>query len=178
MAKSKKPRIEAREVSIFGEVDQDLLRDDQTDIFEMPGYSDKRRQLELDRRAGRKWDPLNFRVQLVPVQKQTGHPDYTRVSSFQRRGYKLASPDELEGALDKTLWDERGHPTAGHSYTKGPDGTVRLSEYAVMICDKRRAAANLADVERRNREQQESGSQRKGLSKDGLVGWTEEEDEK
>lgn len=170
------PRIEAREVSIFGEVDESLMQDVGKDIFELPGYSDRRRQLELDRKAGKKWEPLPFRSQLVPIQKMTGTPDYTKVADHVRQGYKLVSPDDLERLCGQPLWDERGHPLS--SYQKGPDGTVRLNEYAVMVCDSKQAAANLAKVERRNREQEVQGHQRTSLSKEGPLGWTVEEDTK
>jgi hypothetical protein len=162
MAGKRKPLITAQETSIFGEVEEALINDSRRDIFELPGYSDKRRQFEMDRREGKAVPPLPFRVQLVPVQRSTGQPEYRKVSERIGMGYKMISPDELERLTDEAYWDENDRPLT--SYQKGPDGTVRLNEYAVMVCDGKQAAANLAAVQRRNREMEEGGLQRTSLS--------------
>jgi hypothetical protein len=162
MAGKRKTLVMAQETSIFGEVEESLVNDTRRDIFEMPGYSDKRRQFEMDRRDGKAVPPLPFRVQLVPVQRATGQPEYRKVSERIGMGYKLISPEELETRTGEVYWDENGNPLT--SYQKGPDGTVRLNEYAVMVCDGKQAAANLAAVQRRNRELEEGGLQRTALS--------------
>lgn len=159
---ARKPMVTAVEASPFGEVKEELVRDDRTDAFELPGYSDVRREQELTLRKEGKAEALPFRVHLTRIQKETGVPDYRKMSERIRTGYKLVSPDELEKLTGRKLWDENGHPTT--SYQKGPDGTVRLNEYAVTVCNAEQAAANLEVVKRRQTTFEEQGFQRTALS--------------
>jgi hypothetical protein len=79
-----KPYIEAREVSPFGDVDEDYITSPNKDLFDMPGYSDKRVQREIDVRDGKRPDPLNFRLQGIRKSKIDGSPDKRKAQEYQR----------------------------------------------------------------------------------------------
>lgn len=166
--KKQKPFVAVQETSVFGEVDQDMLdREDGKDIFELPGYSDLRREFDLARRKGERVPPMPFRAHLVRMMGATGIPDQRKVAERIRQGYKTVSPEELEALTGHKMWDEDGRPLT--SYQKGPDNTVRLNENVVMVADRATAARNLARVERRTRAQEEDGLHRTVLSgKDGI----------
>ena len=115
------------------------------DVFELPGYSENRRRLELELRAGRDAEPLPYRFHLARTVTMKDAADWRKVSKRRGEGYRPVMWEEA-ARLGLALADAHGIPLT--AYTKGPDGTVRNGEYLLMVCDGPRAAANLAKTER------------------------------
>lgn len=65
------------------------------DLTYVPGYSDKRMQVDEDLRRGRSPSvELPFRLHYVTVQKPNGRPDLQKATQFRANGYKPVPFDE------------------------------------------------------------------------------------
>lgn len=141
----RKPIVTVRSSGIFGVPDERAMLAPDRDPFELPGYSDKRRKMELDMRAGQDPEPLTHRFHLTRTVTMKDAADWRKVSKRRGEGYvPVMWKDAAKYGIQ--LQDEHGLPVA--AYTEGPDGTVRNGEYMLMVCDGARAAANLARSER------------------------------
>lgn len=129
----------------FGAFPEEMLNGAAGDIFELPGYSDKRREQELARRAGKRVEPLPRRFQFARATTNAGAADLRKVAARTRLGYRTVKYEEAE-SLGIRLENEHGDPIT--AFTKGPDGTVRLNESVLMVCDREHAAANYARQKR------------------------------
>ena len=89
-----KKAIFANERSVFGDFDEKTLQDPGRSIYELDGYSDKRRNAELERRAGRQADPIPHRFQYLPSQRPNGQPDRRKIAEYLAKGYKMVKYDE------------------------------------------------------------------------------------
>ena len=144
--------IEAREVSPFGEIDPEKtpLTNPTRDVYDLPGYSDKRTERELAIRRGERPDPLQYRVQLVPTARVTGKPDRRKEQEYRNKGYKPLTKEDAERLgidLENSAYDVS-------------DGNVTLNENLAMWCPREVAAANAAQLNELNRRQKEEVKQR------------------
>lgn len=143
----KVPFVTVQEASIFGEMPE-RVQQGQDDFATLPGYSDVRQKIEHDVRAGRPATPLPRRFHLTRASTLAGTPDLRKVAERVRKGYRLVRWDEAESLGIKL--EDAGSPIT--SFTKAADGTVRVNEYALMVCDAAHAARNLKEIQQRNDE--------------------------
>jgi hypothetical protein len=141
-----KPTITVREASPFGDVDADYVESPDKDLFDMPGYSDKRIARELAIRDGGSQAPLEFRLQGVRTSKIDGSPDRRKEQEYRARGYE---PLTVERA--KAL----GLDLDNSAYIAGADGSVQLNEYVMFVATREVAARDNKKLNDRNKRQQE-----------------------
>jgi hypothetical protein len=130
-----KPVITAKERSIIPEPQAG------TDLFELPGYSDKRRARELAIRDGKAAPALDYRLQLVVTQDLAGKPD-KRQSRLEAANGGVPLTAEAAKSL--------GIDLANSAYEVRADGTVGLNEYTVFVRTKEAAAKVLSRKEARD----------------------------
>lgn len=145
---AKKPFIEAREVSPFGDVDPNMtpLTDPTRDIYDLPGYSDKRRERELQIARGERPDPLQCRIQLVPTARVSGKPDRRKEQEYRNLGYSPMTEEKAK---------ELGIDLENSAY-EVQDGLVTLNENIAMWAPREVAARNLAKLNNLNERQREA----------------------
>lgn len=115
-----------RESAAFMEAGQDLTF--------VPGYSNKRRQMDSDLARGRlPNDRLEFRLQYVTVQRPNGRPDLQKVSQYRGLGYKFVEFDNPPNGI--------GIPTPAF---RTADGHVQVGDAVLMYCDAATASRNEA----------------------------------
>lgn len=122
------------------EVDESLLNDAGKDSTYIEGYSDVRRQRELDVRDGKRPAPLKHRLQWARAKSFDGQKmDGRRVMHWQsRKGYRALSYDDAM----KLGYRVDQNP----AIQKGPDGMCYLGEQMLMVADARTAASNLVKL--------------------------------
>lgn len=91
-----KKAVFANEKSVFGDFDEKTLNDPGRSIYELDGYSDKRRAAELARRDGEDVVPIPFRFQYLPSQRPNGQPDRRKIAEYLAKGYKMVKYDEAD----------------------------------------------------------------------------------
>lgn len=111
-----------RETTEFMDMGQDLTF--------VPGYSNKRRQMDSDIARGRlPEDRLEFRLQWVTIQRPNGRPDMQKVSQFRGLGYKFVEFDNPPTGI--TMPVQAFRTTDGH---------VQVGDVVLMYCDAATAA--------------------------------------
>lgn len=139
------PRVTVRPRSPFGEIPDDVIDDPQVSVFDLPGYSDRRRDLELARATNQDVngvspnDILSHRFQWVRCE-HGGSNTASRVAEWLAKGYKVVSWD------DAASYGVKVDSVLGHS--KDPDGNVRIGDTVLMVTDAQHAAMHLARHER------------------------------
>lgn len=139
------PRVTVQPRSMFGDIPEDVIQNPHVSVFDLPGYSDRRRDLELARARDEEvngvkpTDVLTHRFQWVRCEHGGSHTA-SRVAEWRAKGYIPVAWDKADsyGVTVDTV--------AGHE--KDPDGNVRIGDTVLMVCDARRAAHNLAQHER------------------------------
>lgn len=144
-----KPVIQATERSPFGSesVDERTLKDPGFDTFNLPGYSDKRREYDLAIREGDHPATLRHRFQAVRTKNLDGRPDRRKASEYESRGYRAVTQADLKGLgidLQKSAW----HVAA--------DGTIEQAEYTLFVADASVVRRDLAKKEFVERQQQDA----------------------
>lgn len=146
MARKKQPEPAHVEENPFGDFTDEQLAGDPSapDRFYLKGYSDKRHQRELDIREGRKPAQLNWRFQLVSIERENGTPIRNKEVEWKAKGYKKVMFDEAS-AYDLDL--------EGSAAERGPDGTIRIGSQVLMVAGKE-LAAKLFKKQREDTERQ------------------------
>ena len=137
--------IEVHDRNPYGdEIDEELLNDPGRDATFIAGYSDVRRQRELDARDGIKPKPLKHRLQWARGKAADGTTfDGKRMMHWQvKKGYK---PLKYDDAI-KLGYEVNENP----AIVKGPDGLAWLGERVLLYADARTAATNLRKVQDAN----------------------------
>lgn len=142
---ARKPRIEVREVSMFGDFSEEELQNPARDRFYLPGWSDKRAEferakVEYEQGHGDMPKPLPRRFQFVSVERPSGAPDGTKMANFAGDGYRPVKWTEA-----KDLGLDLGDAETGYTSACRPDaeGNVRVGSQILTVTDARRAATNL-----------------------------------
>ena len=148
-----KPYIEAREASPFGEAhDYSPLANPTKDVYELPGYSDKRREREIAVAKGEHPGPLPFRVQLVPTARVTGKPDRRKEQEYRNLGYKpMTEEDAKTLGIDLT--------NSAYEVDKASKHVI-LNENLAMWAPREVAARNFARLNELNRQQKQEVKER------------------
>jgi len=131
--KQKEQPVQVREVSPWGEISSEVAPDAYRDSTFVKGYSDARTQFDLEASQGGHPQPLPYRLQYVPVEKQNGVADNTKVAYYRTRGYIPVEFDKL--AAYGLSAEESG-------FVKGVDGTCRLGSQMLMICPAQKVAVH------------------------------------
>lgn len=146
---AKKPVIQVTERSPFGSesVDESVLQDPGFDTFNLPGYSDKRRNYDLATRDGDRPVTLKHRFQAVRTKTLDGRPDRRKASEYESRGYRAVKSTDLKDLgidLAKSAW----HVAA--------DGTVEQAEYTLFVADSSVVRRDIAKKELAEKQQQDA----------------------
>lgn len=147
--------IEVHDTNPYGDqIDEELLNDPGKDSTYIAGYSDVRRQRELDIRDGKTPKPLKHRLQWARAKTSDGGShDGKRVMHWQvKKGYK---PLKYEDAL-KMGYKLDENP----AIVKDVDGNAWLGERMLMFADARTAATNLRKVQEANDAAQRAPAER------------------
>ena len=136
------------------EIDEELLNDPGKDSSYIAGYSDVRRNRELDIRDGKQPKPLKHRLQWARAKTTDGtSSDGARMMHWQvKKGYKPLKYDEAL-KLDYRL-------NENPAIVKDVDGYAWLGERMLMFADARTAATNLRKVQAANDEAQRAPAER------------------
>ena len=123
------------------EVDESTMEDASRDSTYIEGYSDVRRQRELDIRDGREPSPLKHRLQWARGKSFDGTKnDGRRIMHWQvNKRYEMLPYDDaiqMGYGVDKNP-----------AITRGPDGLAYLGERVLMYAKGPVAAANLKKVD-------------------------------
>lgn len=180
-------RVEVRERSLFGEVSEETMQNPGRDMFFLPGYSDKRQELErawrdYERGLGPKPAPLKGRFQFVAYKERlTGQERTDKIPQWRGMGYRpVKGYAEYEQLTGQKLADEQGRPL--YNVFQDAQGNLLVGSQMLMYCDADVAARNLAAA-RRRAEQLEQGVQARvdqaaanfnsalHLSRDGATGF-------
>lgn len=148
---NKGPFVRVRPSTPFGDAPQELLDKPDASVFDLGEYTARKRDLELARARGTQVgdmhpeDVLPYRFHYVRVANQSSGMG-SRVGEFSTlmgyRPVKWEDADQYGIQVDETL---------GHQ--KGPDGTVRVGDTMLMVCDAEQAAANYIKQERETQRQ-------------------------
>jgi hypothetical protein len=182
---TKRPRVEVRERSIFGESTTESLQDPSRDRFYLPGWSDKRRDWELawrdyEKNMGPKPPPLPHRFQFVSHKdRMTANDRPDKVPEFAALGYRpVKGYEDYEKLTGQKLSDEQGRPL--YNVRENEEGNLVVQSQMLMVCDADVAARNLAAerqraarleqmVEARAQKAAHEFNQALGLSKEGAT---------
>lgn len=147
--------IEVHDRNPWGEeIDEALLNDPGKDSTYIKGYSDVRRERELDIARGKQPRSLKHRLQWVRAKAADGiTPDDKRVHHWTvKRGYRPLKYDEaikLGYAVDENP-----------AITKGANDFAWKGGDILMIADAKTAATNLRRLQRNNDEAQNAPKER------------------
>lgn len=100
------------------------------DLTYVPGYSDKRIQVEQDLAAGREPSvQLEYRMHWVTANKpSSGAPNAQQTTRFKANGYRAAVWDDAaKGAYGITEMEAH--------WEKTPDGHIRNGDTLLFVCD-------------------------------------------
>ena len=98
----------------------------------IPGYSDKRRQVDEARKNGTRPPALTHRYHLVRTKMPSGRPDMRDAFNFRAKGYREVHTDEL-ASLGIQM------PLGG---IKNTDGTISVGDTTLFVCSAEQAARN------------------------------------
>ena len=135
--------VQVEDRNPFGEeFDESIMEDPTRDSTYIEGYSDVRRQRELDVRAGKDPAPLKHRLQWARAKTFDGaRNDGRRVMHWQtNKRYEIIDYDEAV----KMGYRVDLNP----AILRGEDGRAYLGERVLMIASAKVAAANLKKVRR------------------------------
>lgn len=138
---ARKVLVQVDDRNPFGEeFDQSILNDPGRDSTYIEGYSDVRRQRELDARDGKRPPPLRHRLQWARAKTLDGmRDDGRRIMQWQvNKRYEMLPYDEAI----KLGYKVNENP----AITKGEDGNAYLGERVLMYASAKVAAANLKKV--------------------------------
>ena len=125
--------VEVVERNPFGEeIDPAYLEDQSTDITEMPGYSNLRRQRDAAVQKGGKVPALPGRLHWARAQTIGGQADNRKVAEWKTKGYRVIQWEEAKAL---------GLDVEASAAQRGTDGTIRLNEYVAMWAPPEVAAA-------------------------------------
>jgi hypothetical protein len=126
--------VEVEDRNPFGEnVDESIVDNPIRSLTYVPGYSDAKHKRELDIKEGKTPRPLRHRFQWVRAERATGSPDGTKINEFKGKGYHMIGWQE---AIDL------GYNMEESAAVKGEDGTCRLGDQVLMVCDAKTAATH------------------------------------
>ncbi|KKL05246.1 hypothetical protein LCGC14_2607970 [marine sediment metagenome] len=130
------PIVTATPASMYGEVPENVVANPATSLLDLPGYSDRRTEIELAIRDGEDFEPLTHRFQLV---RHAGAA--SRSAEWRREGYTTVKWDECvtkDGKMKKNEYgvDITGMPAA----ERMEDGTVRVGDLQLMVTPAENAA--------------------------------------
>lgn len=109
------------------------------DVTYVPGYSDLRKERDLAIADRKKPLTLPVRLQWARNARVSGEPDSTKQWEYQSLKYRPVTKDDLGEAWFTAM------PPAG---SVAPDGSIRMQDMTLMVCDAQTAAQNAARVQR------------------------------
>ena len=133
--RSPRPLLSATDRSVGGEARETAYFSENPDLTYVPGYSDKRQQ--IDGEMGRGQEPtvaLDHRFQWVRTQRVNGQADKRNIRQFKGRRYERATLDFL----------------TSHGYEMPPaasltaDGGISLGDTELYFCSAEQAGENEA----------------------------------
>lgn len=134
---AKRPVVATGIRTEFGDVlAEDLATERAKDVTHVPGFSDMRIANDDARREGRPLTPLPVNLRWTRVTRVSGENDSTKVVQGGVRGFKPVLKDQI----GKVPW--LTEQPAGS--TLMPDGTIRMGDCQLMVCDQQNAAKNEA----------------------------------
>ena len=125
-----KTYIKVAPASLWGDFDETTMNDPSASHFDLPGYSDKRREAELARSRNEAPAPLKHRFHFVRDTK-----GQSRVAEFKQDKYR---PVKWEDAKDLGIDLSRAP-----GCERRPDGLVGNGDTLLMVINAKDAAANL-----------------------------------
>lgn len=118
----------------FGDVlAEDVAAERAQDVTHVPGFTDLKIANDLARKEGRSITPLPVNLRWTRVTKVSGENDTTKAVQSGVRGYKPVTKDEIGQPWLTSM-------PAGASLM--PDGTIRLGDCQLMVCDQKTAGRN------------------------------------
>ena len=140
------PHVTARPMTIYGDATQEAIDRPDVSMFDLPGITEKRRDLELARAYGR------------PVNGTDPRETLPHRFQFVRKANEASGMSGREGewrskGYDVVKWEEAAQygfsPDESLGHIKGPDGTIRVGDTVLMAAPADVAAANLIRHERK-----------------------------
>ncbi len=138
-----KPFVKVAPRSLWGDFDETTMNDPAASHFDLPGYSDKRREAELARSKGEAPAALKHRFHFVRDTK-----GQSRVAEFKQAEYRPVKWEEAK-SLGIDLQRAPG-------CERRPDGLVGNGDTLLMVTDAKHAAASLHRHEEQVRSRAES----------------------
>ena len=156
-AQTNAPKIQAREVSMWGDMTEEEMQNPSIDQFDLKGYSDKRREFEEAVKRGERPKPLPFRFQYTSVMRSSGAPDGRKQAARAAKGYKVVKWDEAEN-YGIQLEDASGDPVG--AARRGDDGNVYVGSQMLMVAPREVAAREAARINQATNDQLDAVDQR------------------
>ena len=144
------PKIEAREVSMWGTMTEEELQNPNIDQFDLKGYTDKRREFEEAVKRGERPNPLPWRFQYTSIASPSGAPRGDKQARRAARGYKVVKWDEAKN-YGIELEDSEGNPIG--AARRGDDGNVHVGSQVLMVAPKEVAARDAMLINRATNDQ-------------------------
>ena len=135
----KRPLVSGRDISVAGSYRDSAQYSENPDLLFVPGYSDKRRQIDAELSAGREPTVQNeYRLHWARLAKPNGSGDGDAMR-FAARGYVAVKEADIA---------KYGITRMESHWQVGADGTIRNGDGLLMACPAEQAARNEAVVRR------------------------------